>query len=591
MARLLLLVALNWLGLTAALGAASLDRSPVDLELSADGRWLISVNQAAGTLSLVNLATLRVVDELAVGEKCTHIARLGATNKFLVTSQLDGQLTRVELVAGKLKRVGATLVGGEPLGIAVTRDQKRAYVAQSATDTVAIVDLTNHKVVGQIAVGRWPRQLALSRDGRRLAVATSGDLSISIVDAAQGKMLFQEDTGGINLGQVYVSNDGEYAYAPWMVYRHNPITVQNIKLGWVLGTRIGRVKTSSSARREAITLDPPGMAVADPHGLAFTSDEKWMVCAASGTHELLVYHVSDQKFVSIGPGDHVDGSIVNNPKKFFRVPLGGRPMNVRMAADDRHVLVANHLLNAIQIVDLQERAVVKTIELGSDPETSLARQGATIFYDGRRSLDQWYSCHSCHYEGGHNAVVMDTKNDRSDKTFKTVPSLANVTKTGPWTWHGWQSDLNKAMLTSLTETMLGPKPTEDDARALLAYLETLQTPASPYLAAEKSLGAAAQRGQQIFQGAKAGCSKCHSGAYFTDGQIHDVSTGGPRDLLKGYNTPSLLGVFRRSKLLHDGRAKSLEEVLTGDHNPSNVTGNGELTPDERRDLIEYLKTL
>jgi hypothetical protein len=45
------------------------------------------------------------------------------------------------------------------------------------------------------------------------------------------------------------------------------------------------------------------------------------------------------------------------------------------------------------------------------------------------------------------------------------------------------------------------------------------------------------------------------------------------------------------RLLHDGRAKSLEQVLTEFHNPAKVTGKGELSADELRDLIEFLKTL
>jgi len=72
------------------------------------------------------------------------------------------------------------------------------------------------------------------------------------------------------------------------------------------------------------------------------------------------------------------------------------------------VFVANYLDNSVQIVDLEERRVTQTIALGGPGEPSLARRGEAIFYDGRRSLDQWYSCHSCHYEGGTNAVAMDT---------------------------------------------------------------------------------------------------------------------------------------------------------------------------------------
>ena len=58
-----------------------------------------------------------------------------------------------------------------------------------------------------------------------------------------------------------------------------------------------------------------------------------------------------------------------------------------------------------------ERKIERTIQLGGPNELSLVRKGEAIFFDGQRSLDQWYSCHSCHYEGHTNAVAMDTRND------------------------------------------------------------------------------------------------------------------------------------------------------------------------------------
>ena len=166
-----------------------------------------------------------------------------------------------------------------------------------------------------------------------------------------------------------------------------------------------------------------------------------------------------------------------------------------------------------------------------------------------------------------------------------------MTHTAPWTWHGWQKSIDAAMRKSLTETMLGPRPSDDDVAALVAFLETLRSPPNPHRAADGGLSEAAQRGREVFQSAKAGCANCHNGPYLTDGEIHDVGLGSPRDEFEGYNTPSLVDVYGRIRLLHNGRGKSLEQVLLQYHNPAKVTGAGELSEAERADLIEYLKTL
>ncbi|HWC88688.1 MAG TPA: cytochrome c, partial [Pirellulales bacterium] len=102
---------------------------------------------------------------------------------------------------------------------------------------------------------------------------------------------------------------------------------------------------------------------------------------------------------------------------------------------------------------------------------------------------------------------------------------------------------------------------------------------------------AAERGRVRFSGRKANCASCHRGPYFTDGQVHDVGTGEKTDAFDGFNTPSLVGVHRRLRLLHDGRARSLDDLLTGPHAPQRVAGEGELSPQERSDLVEYLRTL
>jgi DNA-binding beta-propeller fold protein YncE len=568
------------------------DRSPVDLILTPDEKWLLTANQTAHTVSLVRAATGEVVAEAPAGGHPANLALTPDGKTVLVSSILAGDVTFLSLGDGTLQRTASVHLSFEPRGIAVAPDGKLAYIALTTAAAVAVLDLDRREVIDRIAVGRWPRYLALSPDGKRLAVGTSGDGGVAVVDTAARKMLFLEDFSGLNLGQMQISADGKYVYFPWMVYRRNPITPGNIRLGWVLASRIARVRLDEHARREAIALDPQGQAVSDPHGLALSPDERWLVATGSGTHELLVYRLPGLPFQDYGgPGDHIHPDLLKDPNRFYRIPLGGRPMAVRFSRDGKRVFVANYLQSAVQVVDLAARKVVQTIELGAAKEPSLARQGEAIFYDGRRSLDQWYSCHSCHYEGHVNSVVMDTLNDGRFGNFKTVLSLRNVTRTGPWFWHGNGKDLETALAKSLTGTMLGREPTKDSVRALAAFLDTLTYPPNPHRNPDGSLTEAARRGEQVFQSEKAGCARCHSGPYFTDGRIHTVGTGDRTDVYKGYNPPSLLGVYDRILYLHDGRSESLEALLTGPHNPDKVTGKGELTDVELKELLEYLRSL
>lgn len=286
--------------------AGASDRSPVDVILTPDEQWLLTANQTSESVSLVRVTTGEVVAEVPCGRRPAALALTPDGRRVLVSATFSGELTILALANGSLKPEGKVYLGFEPRGVAVSPDGREAYVALTTEHTVAVVDLEKLAVRARVPVARWPRYLALSPDGKRLAVGCNGDGGVAVVDTASRTMLFLEDFSGINLGQMHVARDGQHVYFPWMVYRHNPITPNNIRLGWVLASRIARVRLDRQARREAIALDPRGMAVADPHGLALSPDEQWMACAASGTQELLVYKLPGLPFQDYGgPGDHI----------------------------------------------------------------------------------------------------------------------------------------------------------------------------------------------------------------------------------------------------------------------------------------------
>ncbi len=567
-------------------------RGPVDLYLSEDESWAVTVNEISGTVSLTDLSTASVLDEAEVGNKPGGLCHC-SSNEFLVSSRFTGEVHRFKVRDGRLEQLAKIVVGFEPLGIACHEDV--AYVGLQATGEIAVLDLKKNVLSHRFAVGKWPRYLTISEDGQRLAVGLSGQSEICVVSTETEEVLYEEPlSGGINIGHLEISNDGKQVYFPWMVYRTNPINVRNIQLGWVLASRIARIRMDGPQYREAISLDVPRMAVADPFGIAKTPNEHRLAVTSSGTHELLVYRLRDLPFIGTGgPGDLIDRRLMQDPDLFYRIELTGRPMGMQAASDNETVYIANHLLDAIQVVNLESREVVREIPLGRQPKEAkekMLHRGMEIFYDAERSLDQWYSCHSCHQDGGSNAKAMDTWNDGTARTTKTVLPLAGVEHTAPWTWHGWQRDLNDSLQKSFVSTMQGKEASKEDLQALRVYLGSLETPPNPFKENQKDADSV-RRGKELFTSSSVGCSDCHSGALFTDGLKHDVGMIRDSDKYDGYNTPSLVGVYRKARWLHDGRAKTLAKVFEKWHRPDEIGGGAELTEQQIADLVAYLKTL
>ena len=585
-----------------------LQRLPVDVATHPNDRWLVTANQGSGSVSLISTASMKVVDEIQCGDHCVDIAFSPNGERIVVSCAWSGELVELRIdeqgSRARLVRVRSTRIGFHPWGVAIGPDNKNVYVALRASGEVVRVDLDKQTIEERVHVGKWPTFLALSAKQGRLAVGCSGDSHIAVVDTSSDALEVAYEVSlanGVNLGRMVISPDDQYAYFTWMVYRTNPISTRNIRLGWVLATRIGRVRLDRKAYREAMSLDVPGKAIGDPYGIVITDNgsgnhqSTTILATAGGTHELLVYRGDDLPFIGTGgPGDLIDRRLQNDPERFSRYPLGGRPLGITLSADKQLAYIANHLQDQIQCFDIQSQQLIGTIDLSPkptnlNPNEHLVQLGRELFYDATRSLDQWYSCHSCHQDGGTNSRPMDTMNDGTEMTFKTVLPLHHVTKTAPWTWHGWQTSLEESIKNSFEKTMIGHRPTVEETHAVIAYLASIQPPPNPHL---NSLARdIVERGEKLFHSASTACIDCHHGPQFTDNDVHDVGLGSPKDVYDGYNTPTLIGVAQKVRWMHHGRAKSLEQVLTEFHSPKQVSGLDELTPQQVADLVAYLKSL
>jgi YVTN family beta-propeller protein len=575
-------------------------RSPIALALSADGTRLLTANQTSGSVSLIDTASARVLDEVHTGDKPAGVALARDGRRGVVTHWYGYDLAVLDVGPQSLKLIGRVEVGPEPRGVALAPDGRTAYVAVGVANEVVRVDLDARMVTGRLAVGREPRGLALSADGAVLLVGNARSQSLSVIATGPWTVERTLPIEGDNLRQVTLGPDGRTGYVANMKNRRFATTQGNIDQGWVLGQRLTRVALDGSEPFATLTLDPRGRAAADAHGVAVGGDGLYLAVSCGGTHEVMIFRTGPRPLPwrSGSSRDLIAPELLRDDGRFRRVALGGRPTELAFAADGRTLYVANYLSDSVQVVDAEAAALVRTIPLGGPEELSLTRRGEVLFHAAERSFNQWYSCNTCHSDGHTNGLDFDTLNDgRQDlstahrRSRKKVPTLRGVVRTPPWTWHGWQTHLDDAMVESFTKSMQGPAPTADEVEALVTYLGTLEFPRNPYRAPDGGLTPAARRGEAVFRATKAACSTCHGGPELTDGKIHVVGLEEPDDAYRGYNPPSLKGVYDKDPYLHDGRSPSLRDALAGPHSPEVVTGLGTLSDAELDDLVAYLKSL
>jgi DNA-binding beta-propeller fold protein YncE len=565
-------------------------RSPYDLALLPGGRLALTANHTADSASLVDLAEGKVLAEAPCGRKPASVAVSADGKRAAVSNLWSDTLSLFEIDGVKLRPLGEVAVGHQPRGVAFAPDGKSLFVALAGADEVAQLDWAKREVARRLPAPREPRRVAVTKDGKRLVAASMRSSQVRCWDAATSKLAWERavDNAFNLLGLALTPDDLEVVTAQ-VHTRHHPIVKHNIEQGWALNSRLARMTVApGSSSYSQIALDIRNKAVGDPTAVTFTDKGDLLAVAAAGTQEVLLVQAEPIPWNAGEAGDFLDSSLDQDDGKFRRVALGGRPLEVKFTPDGGRAVVANYLLDAVQVIDVKAGKVAKVIALGGPAKPSEARLGEAVFYDAKRSHHQWFSCHTCHPDGHTCGRAFDTLNDDSQSNPKMTPTLRGVARTAPYTWHGWQEDLGDAVEKSITETLWGKEPSKADVRAVVAFLRTLDHPPSPHLVKGKR-SAAAQRGKALFEG-KARCARCHQGEDYTSKANYDVKLPADGSPFERWNPPALPGVYDRGPYLHDGGAETLDDLLRGPHAPEKL-GGAALSDGERRDLVAFLKSL
>lgn len=278
--------------------------------------------------------------------------------------------------------------------------------------------------------------------------------------------------------------------------------------------------------------------------------------------------------------------------------------------------------------------------------------GEKLFHDPRLSINHTQSCASCHDRGlaFSDARRVSVGAEGQSGKRQAMP-LFNLAWASSYFWDGRAATLREQVLMpiqdahemneSLDRVVTKVRDLESDfaaafgsaevtpermAKALEQYLLTQVSQESRFDRAARRVATLTEeekRGLQLFvtefdpaRGLRgADCFHCHGGTLFTDSQFKNngldltpadlgrmLVTGNPADKGK-FKTPSLRNIAVTAPYMHDGRFKTLEEVV--EHYSSGVKRSDtldpnlakhpeaglQLTDEEKRALVAFLKTL
>jgi DNA-binding beta-propeller fold protein YncE len=130
-------------------------KGPEGFDVTPDGKELWAATSRDGGVSVINIANKRVTNTFSVQTKRSNRLRFTPDGRLALITDLDaGDLLVLDRATRKeLKRMN---LGHQTAGILISRDSSHAYVAVTADNNVAVINLKTLELEARIQTGTGP---------------------------------------------------------------------------------------------------------------------------------------------------------------------------------------------------------------------------------------------------------------------------------------------------------------------------------------------------------------------------------------------------------------------------------------------------
>lgn len=584
--------------------------SPLEMASSHDGRLLYVVCQDSDEVRVVDVQSSKVIGSVPVGHMPRGIALSPDGRQLYITNAWSDTVSVIDTTA--LQILQTLLTGSEPSGVVSDSNGATLYVANRLSGDVSVIDLKSGQETKRLLAGRGASYLALSPDGKWIycthiypnpgAFRTQPNSEITVIDTARQTVVERKPLHNVaGVFHVALSADGRLGVAAQLRPK-NLIPLAHVEHGWVFGDSLA-LFGQDVGETVQIPLDELDRYYALPWGVAITPDKSKIFLTTAGSQSVTVIDVASLlNTVRTRPQPFVNDLSASADYVLARIPVGHNPRGVLLSPDGKRLYVANRLDDNVAVIDTAKDRVVSTIDLGGPRNVDALRRGERLFYTADFAFQGQFGCSNCHLDATIDGLQWDLEPDGFGKDIVNNRSLENLAGTEPFKWNGGNPDM---------PTECGPRTEKYFFRSqsfnqqqltdLVTFVFSLPYRPNRSRLPNGELTPAQERGKAIFERTKYKngkpipdsnqCATCHSGPKYTNQQQVDVGTGKPTDRSPVIDVPQLSNVAYSAPYLHDGSARSLEEIWTV-FNPKDTHGvSNDLTKDELNDLIEYLKTL
>jgi YVTN family beta-propeller protein len=589
--------------------------SPLELSFSPDGARLYVLCQESEEVRVLDATSYAVIKSIKVGRVPRGISFSPDGKRLFVTNSWDDTLSMIDTDA---LAVAATWpVGAEPSGVVEDRGSKRLFVANRISNDVAVLDAETGVEEKRLLAGRGSSYLTLSPDGSRIYAThiypnptsrstelgnrVTPESEITVIDAARAVVVDRMPLHRIaGVFHLVFSEDGRLGVVA-EYHPKNLVPLAHLEHGGAFADTL-TVFGADVGKPVEVPLDELERYAAQPFGVVITPDKSRIYVTCGGSEMVTVVDVPRLlRFAHTHPGSNAQDLSASANYVVTRIAVGHNPRGLALTRDGLKLLVANRLDDTISVIDTRTNRVASTIALSGPNTLSKLRHGEQTFYSAHYSFQGQIGCANCHIDSTFDGLTWDLEPDGFGRDVVDNRPIEDVKDTEPYKWNGGNPNI---------PTECGPRTEKYFWRSenydnltladLTVYIRSLPPRPNRWRLPGGELTPAQERGKALFARAvdKFGkpiseinrCSFCHSGRKGTSQKSFDVGTRKLTDNTGLLDTPQLTNIALSSPYLHDGSARTLEEIWTV-FNPEDKHGRtNDLTKDELNDLIEYLRT-
>jgi DNA-binding beta-propeller fold protein YncE len=560
---------------------------PISIAVSSDGANAFIANQNQPSILVLDTNSLETRQIEGNWNGMVDLVVSRRQNRLLAIATNPPLLLEISSSGNDSTVFKANSLPGVPAKLSISDSGQTICITMTWKHALCVIPLSDGQLPEPfrcevVPLDFQPKEVLALADGRFLIADAFGG-RLAVVDATGAKVIASHTLPGHHIGglardeskrSVAISHQRLSSIAQsTQVDIHWGALIQNL-VSVVEEADLMNPAAKGSTLFQPISLGEVGKGAADPSGIAVWDGS--MAIAISGTNQIAYRHGPKGRFQYVDVGQSPARIVRVHGSKFMWLSKQGNLSGLLEGFAD-HVDVLCQKGNAPTIENAEQR-------------------GEAAFFSGRLSHDNWMSCNSCHVDGHSPDLLADTLSDRRFGNPKRIPSLLNAAETGPWTWNGGAKTLEEQIAKTLSSTMHRDLASyaafgtdESVAQDIAAYLRKLRIPFEVTAdLKEQQLGqqqlGQQQLGQEIFQ--KRGCDQCHRPElHYTTPKSYDVGvydeTGESQ-----FNPPSLEGARYRKSFFHDGRYKSMKDLLGSHPDPSAVW-----TEEELDQIILFLKRL